>query len=143
AGSAAAYFGGVVPNRPENIWKSALGNTAKGYDKAIDYSEERKDINAATINGNFKIDSSPFVVDGNIDGKYDEKTSDINLDAGAAGTRLKFNILTNIPDGATTPDIYLKAEGLSGLASMLGASDPSSAKMIAEFEGQYFFIDHT
>lgn len=142
-GSAAAYFGLVVPNQPENIWKAALNNTAAGYDKFVDYGDKQKDTKGGSIKGTFKFDSPEMVIDGSIDGKFDKKNSNINLDAGAAGTRLKFNLLTNIPDGASMPDIYVKAEGLDGLAGLLGGGDPAAGEMLAGLNNQYYFIDHT
>ncbi len=143
SGSAAAYLGLVLPNQPENIWKTALDNTSQGYDKFVEYAEEQKDTNSGNVKGTFKIENAEFVTDGNIDGKFDPKNSNIAVDAGVAGTRMKFNILTNIPEGASTPDIYLKAEGLQGLANLIGNGDPQTAQMLAGINNQYYFIDHT
>lgn len=141
--TSAAYFGFVLPNQPANIWKTALSNTSKGYDELVEYIDEQKDVKGGKVKGNFKFESSDVVVDGNIDGAYDDKSSNIKLDAGAAGTRVNFTVLTNIPEGATTPDIYLKAEGLAGVGELLGGGDPAAAQYFAELDGKFYFIDHT
>ncbi len=142
-GTSAAYFGFVLPNQPDNIWKTALSNTAKGYDKLVEYADDQKDVKGGKVKGTFKFESRDVVVDGNIDGAYDDKSSNVKLDAGAAGTRVNFTILTNIPAGATTPDIYLKADGLAAVGELLGGGDPAAAQYFSELDGKFYFIDHT
>lgn len=142
-GSAAAYFGLVLPNQPENIWQTALENTAKGYDKLVEYADEQKDVSGGKVSGTFKFDTAEIIIDGMINGKFDQKTADIKLDAGAAGTRVNFNIITNIPESATTPDIYLKADGLTEVGKLIGNGDPSVSEYFTNLDGKYYFIDHT
>ena len=141
--TAGAYFGIYVPNKPENVWKKALDNSSKGYDKLVDYGEEQKNNKGGTIKGNFKLDADQLVVDGSLDTKYYEKNSVTKLDAGAAGTRFNLDLLTNVPANTKNPDIYVKLSGLKGLDALLGAEGAGAGQAFASFDNQWFVIDHT
>jgi hypothetical protein len=53
--SAAAYFGYLVPNKPENIWATAMERTGSGYDKLVEYANSTKDLNTIKVDGNYKL----------------------------------------------------------------------------------------
>jgi hypothetical protein len=142
-GSAAAYFGIIVPNKPENLWKSSLENTAKGYDKLVEYGNSQKDIKGGKLKGTFKFESKDTVVDGNIESQYDDKVSVTKIDAGLAGTRFNLELMTNIPEGTTNPDIYAKVSGLKGIDSVLGAAGGGIGQSLEQYDNQWYTVDHT
>ncbi len=141
--TAAAYVGVVVPNKPENVWKTAMTNTSKGLDRLITYTKGQKDIKGAKAKGNFKVETEGIVVDGTFEGAYYEKNSKLQADIGAAGSRVKLDMLTHVPEGADTPDVYARVNGLSGLSSVLGATDPKASKLLASIDNQWYVLDHT
>src|SRR5262249_50861786 len=55
--SAAAYFGYYAPNQPDNLWKTALTRTGKGYDKLTDYTvaQIKSKNTGLKLDGSFKI----------------------------------------------------------------------------------------
>jgi hypothetical protein len=140
-GSAGAYFGYYLPNQPDQIWKKALSNSATGYDKLNEYYDSQGEASEkGTLTGNFKVESSSGVVDGNIETKYDPVNSATKIDAGFSGVRLNAEILTNIPEGSQYPDIYAKVDGLEGLDELMGAE---AGSFIEGFNDQWYFVDHT
>lgn len=142
-GSAAAYFGVVLPNKPENVWKSAIENTGKGYDKLVDYADSQKDTKGAKLDGKFKFEGAGTVADGTVNGKYDEKNSETKVTLGASGVRFEAIFLTNIPDGAKNPDVYTKISGLKGIDQLLGPQAGGIGASLASFDNQWYFVDHT
>lgn len=142
-GTAAAYFGYYLPNQPDQIWKKALDNSAKGYDKLVQYGDEQENNKGGTIKGTFRIDSNDTVIDGSIDTQYYEQNSRTKLDAGAAGTRVDLELLTNVPEGAKYPDIYARVSGLKGIDSLLGSEAGDIGASLAAFDNQWYVVDHT
>lgn len=142
-GSAGAYFGIVVPNKPENIWKNGLNNTAEAYDRIVSSAQKREEKKGGTVKGNFKLDSKDIAFDGNIDAKYYEKNADIKVDAGSSGVRFNLAALTTVPDGAKNPDVYLKVTGLKGIDTLLGDSAAGVGTALASYDNQWYVVDHT
>ncbi len=142
-GSAAAYFGVIVPNKPENLWKKSLQNTGKGYDNLVNYAEQKKDVKGGTLNGNFKIEAPGVVADGKITSKYYDKDSETKIDIGAVGTRFSLELLTTTAEGSKNPDVYAKVTGLKGLDQLLAAEAPGIGQQLGAFENQWFVVDHT
>ncbi len=143
AGGAGAYFGVVVPNKPENIWKKSLSNTSKGLDKLIAYSKQKKDIKGTKLSGNFRGEASGVVADGSFEGKSYEQNSEFKADIGAAGARVNLEILSNVPDGSKNPDIYFKAKGLASIGKVLGSASPEISDSLTSFDNQWYVLDHT
>lgn len=141
--SAGAYFGIYVPNKPENAWKKALTNSAAGYDKLVNYSETQKDNKGGTIKANFKLDADQTVVDGNLETKYYNQNSTTKLDAGASGTRINIDLLTNAPEGSKNPDIYAKVSGLKGIDKLLGSEGADIGRTLETYDNQWYVVDHT
>lgn len=135
--STAAYFGYLVPNKPENLWATALKRTGDGYDKLISYSDQNKDAKSATFKGDIKLSGS-FATDGTLEGQADAKNAVFKGDIGIVTSRL--NVETRVIDVANSenPDIYVKASGLKGLDSMIG-----TGTMLNSFDNQWVVIDHT
>lgn len=137
-GSAAAYFGYVVPNKPENIWKTAMDNTSKGMDKLVAASETQKDIKGMSATGNFKM-TGDFATDGTIEAKSYENNASFKFDVGAVTTRVNVEGRLISSVNSTYPDIYIKASGIKGLGSLIGDYGP----MLDGLDGQWIAIDHT
>ncbi len=138
-GSAAAYFGFVVPNNPEKVWAKAFENTAKGYDELVSYAQEQKDTKGADIKGSVKVDGD-FATDGTFESSWFEGTGTIKANLGLGTTRA--NLETRfIKSATTTPDIYLNVSGIKGLGQQYG--EPELEETIKTIDGQWIFIDHT
>jgi hypothetical protein len=142
-GSAGAYFGYVVPNKPENIWSKALSNTGKGYSKLSAYAENQFSGQAkgVKLDGTFKV-SGTVAADGSFHGTSDGDNGEFTGSVSATG--LKINLDTRvIKSTGNTPDIYFKVDGIQGLGSLFGASDPQVEKALNGLNGNWYFIDHT
>lgn len=144
-GSAAAYFGYFVPNKPENIWKSALSNSAKGFDALVDDAKEQQDVKGATVVGSFSLSGQGLSGDANINGEFYEKQGQGSIDVGFSGARYNAEIRAIEAENADYPDLYVKVDGIKGLGSLLGAGLGSNdlGTLVDELDGQWVFIDHT
>jgi hypothetical protein len=150
-GAAAAYFGYVAPNKPENVWSDALVNTGYGLDKLPDYVNSAKFGNAVNIKGSFKVSAENLAVDGNIDGSSDDKgNSEFTGSVSASGAKINYDIRT-IATSGSNPDVYFKVNGLDGLGDLLSknfgtASAEEKTQITKELNGvnnQWYFVDHT
>lgn len=143
AGSAAAYFGYIVPNQPENVWKRALSNTATGYDMLLEYADTQEEAKGARVDGSLAI-TGEVAGDGNFDFTAYENDMVGTIDVGLAGSRYKAELRGTVPENASTPDLYLKFDGIGSLAGLI---DPTGQNPIASeiqsLDGQWVFIDHT
>jgi len=140
---AAAYIGVVLPNNPDSLWNKALSNSAKSLEKLAEYRESQKDVKGANFKGDFKFDSGSIVADGSFEGKTYEGNSEIKADIGAVGARINAELLTNKPESAKSPDIYIKVDGLGSLASVLGQGNPEIQSLVESVNGQWYVVDHT
>lgn len=142
-GSAGAYFGVILPNKPENLWKKSLSTTAKGYDKAVDYLEKNKNVKGSKAKGTLKIEG-PIAGDGNIEAESYENNSKFKLDLGFAGTRYNLEGRTIAAANSKNPDVYLKVDGVRGLGALMGAGlGEGLGPIIDSLDGQWIAIDHT
>lgn len=132
-GGAAAYFGVVVPNKPENILKAAVSNTLKQkktkFDGKLSFenTEQSASIKAVnvTMNGQADLDANAF---------------QSNIEVTASGV--------NVPLEVRSLDktLYLKLGSLKSL-SALTAGSPEYAAYVNEIakrvENQWLEIDET
>ncbi len=143
-GGAAAYMT-VFQKSADSAWKSALKNTADGLDAYLtnSYDTGQKGFK---LDGNFKV-SSPIAIDGSMEGQWYENDGSMTADVGAAGARINAEFRTISPEAGTTPDIYMKVDGLDGLDTLIGSLGATEAAGIGEslamLNDQWFFIDHT
>ena len=144
-GSAAAYFGFIVPNKPENIWKSALNNSSKALQGLTSYSEEQKDIKGTKLSGNLSVSATGLAGDLNVNGQYYEKQGSFTADVGFAGSRYNGEVRAVAVENSEYPDLYVKVDGIAGLGALLGAQSGSDGlgSMVDSLDGQWVFIDHT
>lgn len=132
--SAAAYFGVIVPNKPENILKSAFENTLEQKKAKFDgkLSFESTDSSASVkavnvdFNGQSDVEASAYA---------------INFDIRASGVKVP---LETRFIGRT---IYLKFGGLQSLTGLLSAGGPQYAayadSISKKLENQWIEIDET
>jgi hypothetical protein len=145
-GSAGAYFGYFVPNKPENVWRTALINSGKGYDKLSQYATSKKNVKGMSAKGSFKFSGS-VAADGTFNGLSDGKNGQLTGSVSAVGLKINYDVRA-IDSAGNTPDIYFKIDGIQGLGSLVGGYVDESAKnQIAKalngLNGQWYFVDHT
>lgn len=142
-GGAAAYLT-VFKKSPESAWKSALANTATGIEKYIEnsYNAEQKGFK---IEGDFKV-SSPVAIDGSMEGQWLESNGVVKADVGASGARINTELRT-IGEPGSTPDLYMKVDGLEGIDDLIagfgGPEQSGYSELLTTINDQWFFIDHT
>jgi hypothetical protein len=142
-GTVAAYIAFFKQESPQGLWNSALSNTAKGYDRLVDYLEtENKltDSKGLKVTGDFKVEGQAFV-DGSFDLLSYQNNSKFNWDIGFGGGRIKLEGRTVGKDGEY-PDAYLKISGVSGLGNLLGGQSDIGT-LVNSIDNQWLAIDHT
>jgi hypothetical protein len=139
-GSAAAYFGYYVPNKPENIWKKALVNSGKGYDKLTNYAVNTKS-QGMDLQGSFKMKGA-VVADGTFKGNSYGDDGQLTSNISAGGVKLGIDIRT-LKSTGDTPDFYFRVNGLQGLGNLLGGDNPQVASLLNVVNNQWYVVDHT
>jgi len=141
--SAAAYFGYYAPNQPDNVWKTALTRTGKGYDKLTQYAvTEFKSDSGLKLEGKFQ--SSGFIsADGSFSGDSDKDNGEFTGTLSTGG--IKVNVDLRLLKSATSaPDVYFKIDGIQGLGDLVsGFAGPQYKNAINGLNGKWYFIDHT
>lgn len=139
-GFAAYYFG--YKTNPSVIYSQSLKNTAKGYDKLIEYvdKESKANYKGSIGTGSYAIKSDGSTMDGKIAFKSDDKNGELTFDIGLEGTRVSFDGRM-IDSGTGSQDIYFKANGIKGLGSLAGY--PELDATLASLDNQWIIIDHT
>lgn len=139
-GGAIFYFG--FYNSPSAVYSQSLSNTAKGYDKLIEYSEKqaKADYKGFTLKGGYEFKQDTNVIDGEISAKGYEGNGTLNMDVGFAGTRVNGEARF-IKTSGPTPDVYVKVDGLQGLGEMFGSAEIEAS--LSQVNNQWIFIDHT
>lgn len=131
-GSAAAYFGVVVPNKPENILKSAFFNTAREKQATV---EGTFDIQAAdsskpdampASNATFKIAAND-----------DAKTAQIEATVTISGIKVQGE-LRYVGEA-----IYIKLGDLSTVKALAASYNPAIGPTIDKLQNQWIEIDKT
>lgn len=141
-GTAGAMY--MSSNNPDKLWSKALTNTSKGYEKLVTYNKDQAEkFKGGTVKGNFKLDGSGVVVDGNLDSKYNGDNSSSKVDVGLAGTRFGAEVLTTVPSGSKNPDIYVKVTGIKGIDALLGPNGGGIGTALSAYDNQWLVIDHT
>ncbi len=137
----AAYFSLALSNSPERLWSKSLSNTAKSYDKLVEYAAKNKNIKGLSIKGSFKS-SGGLAADGSFEGSSSDDNGQYKGTLSATG--LKMNVeLKTVKSPGNSPDIYFKVDGLQGLGTLLGGTDQEIVDSLNALNGQWYFIDHT
>jgi hypothetical protein len=133
AGSAAAYFGYIAPNKPENILKAALANSvdpdklkSENFEGELSVKDnESKQTFSATYNGAATADG----------------VFQMQADVDAVVTKVKLEMRS--ADGKS---MYLKVSGLTGLPQLLsdyGDEAAQYAPFISRINNQWFEINES
>lgn len=136
-GALGYYFLSVVPNKPENVWRTGLSRSGEVTNKLVVEAietEKREKIEQSKISGTFEFKSgesdNEFVMSGDVNSLFDLKRSNSSLslkvdpsaDApeGTEGLDLKAEVISEITDESNYPNLYFKVTGLEYYAAMLG-----------------------
>jgi hypothetical protein len=139
-GGGGYVLGYYIPSRPVNVYKSALANTADGYDQLIAYSTDKevsKKLQNSEVNGKYKIEAGEMTTDGTFSGHVDDKNASFKGDLGLGTTRVTIDGLMKDAENSDSPDTYLKVSGIKGLGEQIGVPAVDS------LDGQWVSIDHT
>lgn len=139
-GVAGFYFG--YYNNPSVIYSQSLSNTGKGYDKLMEYVEKEssKDYKGYEFSGSYKYSLGMGIsAEGELKSKAYDNNSITTLSLEYDKVNIKGEARTIKTDGKT-PDVYVKASGLSEIGSLLGT--PEVDNVISKVNDQWVFIDH-
>jgi hypothetical protein len=140
-GGAAAYVT-VFQKTPEKLWSRALSNTVDGLDTMLKTSLAQ-DNKGTKMEGSIKVES-PVVVDATMNGSLYETNGTFSADVSASGVRMNAEVRSITQEGAKTPDIYVKVDGLDQIGALLGTGIPGELEdTVATINNQWFYLDHT
>ena len=141
-GSAAAYFGYVVPNKPENIWNSAMANTVSGYDKLVTLVDKTEQPKGYKLTANLKSEGM-YSADGSFEAQSYENNGKFDAEFGMSGMRVNLEGVMIAEDNAD-PDLYLKASGLSAISQMFAGTEYADLSyLIDSIDDQWIYFDRT
>ena len=133
-GSAAAYFGVIVPNRPENVLKSAISNTAEQrkvkFDGKLTYesTDPEADLKAVNVTFNGEADA-------------DKNGFQSAFEVTASGIKVPFEARF------VDKSIFLKVGDLSSVKGVAQAAAPQAASAVDaisnKLSNQWLEIDET
>ncbi len=139
-GGVGAYFTLYVPNKPENIWKSAMINSGKVYDEAVTFATKERTDKAMKIEGSYDLDGA-IESDGKVNGEWKGFDGKVNGEVSASGIKVGFDVRT-IKANDESADLYFKLTGLQGLKSLIGGGNEIGS-MLDGVNDQWFVVDHT
>ncbi|MDB5184760.1 MAG: hypothetical protein JWN38_568 [Candidatus Saccharibacteria bacterium] len=140
-GGGAFYFG--YWTRPSVVYSKSLSKTGAGLTSLADEFTQLgsdKTTQGYTGSGSYKVSGSSFKTDGKLSLKSGGNNAEVTVDVGLGTTRVSLDTRA-ISDGKSTPDLYLKASGISGLGALLGSDEASKA--IDGLDGKWIAVDHT
>ena len=140
-GGVAAYFGMIVPNKPQNIWHKALINMGTGTDKLIEYgSTLQKTTKGLSAEGSYSFSgstNSKGTISMNSYGQKGELKSNFGLD----GSNVNIDLRSILADKATVPDYYLRVSGLKLLNSHFGNFLSDNESAVSSIDNQWILIN--
>ncbi len=131
-GSAAAYLGVVLPNKPENVFKRALVNTLEQkhftFDGTIDSSPVDSSKSGASA-------ASSVAFKGSSDAE--KQTVQANVDVTISGIKVPAEVRY------IDKTAYIKLGDLSTVKSFVSAYSPSYAALVDKVSNQWIEVDKT
>lgn len=134
AGSATAYFGLIVPNRPENILKKAFANTTKqqagSFTGKVSFENLDPSADIKAVNVNF-------------DGQSDTENEafQTNMEVSASGIKLPFEIR------GIDNSLFVKVGDFSNIKNLVEVTSPEYAPLVdflnKELADKWMEIDET
>lgn len=138
--SLGVYFGLVVPSKPENVYKSAMGRTGKVFKSTVDsYTDKEylKKIEKTEANASFKYESKELNADGKVNLKADTKNAIFEGEINSPLGKISSKANTSIPDGSEFPDVYFQVTGLKTVTPFLGSPQ------LETLDGKWIEVNHT
>ncbi|MBC7546823.1 hypothetical protein H7171_03700 [Candidatus Saccharibacteria bacterium] len=127
------------------LYKEALSNSGVAYSSLVDYAKSQSSgtaSTAATVDGTYSFKSTNVSVDGKINFKGDANNSEIIFDVGFMGNRVNLDTRVLKAPTGDTPDLYVKADGITGFGALLTGSGAAGAK-IDVLNGKWVSVDHS
>lgn len=140
--TSAAYFGYVVPNKPENIWSTAMSNTSTGFDKLISYNEEQKGKTSIKAEGDYSMDFEGNNISGSFNMDTDQSTVKMKGDMAFSGARVNAEIMAETPEDSSFPDTYIKFDGVKQFDKLLSDNDGQPG-ILNQVDGKWIYVDRS
>ena len=138
----AYVFAYYIPNRPDNVWKSALVNSGKAYDTMTNYATTAaKGVKGVDMQGSYKVKGS-VVSDGTFTGKSLGSNAEFSGAISASGLKINYDV-RSLKSTGDAPDIYFKLSGVQGLGDLFGSGNPTLGTALNGLNNQWYSIDHT
>lgn len=115
---AGAVFGLYLPNKPDAVYKSGLERTGKAVDKLVNDNltqDKLNEIKSTDLSGKLDVQAAGTSYGGTFNSKFDTKKSDSTVTYKNDQQNVSVQLLSDLADGKTYPDVYLKVSGLSAL----------------------------
>lgn len=132
AGSAGAYFGLILPNKPENVLKSAISNTLQERQVSFDGST---DIQAADSSKPGAMTATSVTFKGAAD--LDKNISKAEIAVTMSGVKVQGEVRY------VDQTAYIKLGDLGAIKNMATAYSPEAAGVINKVENQWIEFDKT
>lgn len=139
-------FGFYIPNKPENLWGTALNRTGEALDSTMKSATEQQNLDAFSkvqMEGNVDLKSKDFSVKGALKGSFDERHSDGSFDLTVKQKdqperKLTTKFMSDMKEGSQYPSLYLQ---LSGLRSLGIADLETRIPGIMDYDGKWISIE--
>ena len=113
----------IIPNQPQNVWKTGLNRSGKVVNTVSSKVGEKDTLDAlkkSEVNASITATASSFAYEGSVNVKYDatNATGDLKLSQknnGEADKAFSAKFLSHLKDGSKLPSVYLQLSGLSSL----------------------------
>lgn len=132
AGSAGAYFGVIVPNKPENVLKSAIVNTLK--EKQVNY-DGTVDVQAVDSSKAGATPATSVTFKGGSDLNKNATKAEVSVTV--SGVKVQGEIRYVDQTG------YIKLGDLGAIKNLAKAYSPEADSAISKVENQWIEIDKT
>lgn len=139
-GVSAAAYNTIVLNNPDKVWEQAIANTKNGYEEL-----NKTVLSNPAKGGEFQAKltlTEPTIADGVISGEWYESNAMVKADVGISGIRANGEVRLIDNDSSET-EVYVKVDGLAGVAPFLSLVQPELASVIAEINGNWYSVDQT
>jgi len=137
---AAYVFAFYLPNTPSHVYSASLANSGIALDKLIDYSKVQAHANykSVSLDGTVHVKSPSGSYDVTLSGAANKGgNADLHFNEDALGEKFSTDVLSILPSGDTTPDIYVKVTGVKHFLDGIGLNS------LDYLDGQWIVIDHT
>lgn len=140
-GGVAAYFGIIVPKKPQNIWHKSLTNMGLGTDKLIEYSSTlQKTTKGLSVEGNYSFSGSTNSK-GTISVDSYGQNGELKTNFGLDGSNISVDLRSIMADKATIPDYYLRVSGLKLLNTHFDNFLSDDESVISGIDNQWILIN--